>query len=97
MKRTIGALLCASLLVGLATTMTATADEPPRVPEGGLIHDKQEPCTDHVFGLQGTCYYSHDQKNNRYVAFYTLQEIGMVIWQIIDGEFVEVWRRSPDV
>jgi hypothetical protein len=97
MRKRHGALWCASLLAVLATTMTAIADEPPRVPEGGLIHDKQEACTDHVFGLQGTCYYSRDQKNNRYVAFYTLQEIGMVIWQIVDGELVEVWRRSPDV
>ncbi len=96
MKKRLAVLSFVSLFTAL-TSMMATADEPPRVPEGGLIHDKQESCTDHVFGLQGTCYYSHDQKNNRYVAFYTLQEIGMVIWQIVDGELVEVWRRSPDV
>ena len=81
----------------MALTTTATADELPPVPEGGLVHLKNEPCTDAVFNLQGTCYFSRDLKGNHYVAFFTQAQIGMVIWQIIDGELVEIWRRAADV
>jgi len=88
--------LALSLSAVLYTTM-ATADEPPKVPEGGLVHYRNEPCTDAVFGLSGTCYYSRDQQNNHYVAFYTTGELAMVIWQVIDGERVEIWRRQADI
>lgn len=76
---------------------TARADELPPVPDGGLVHLKNEPCVEPVFNLEGTCYYSRDVKGNEYVAFFTKQELGMVIWQIINGERVEIWRRGADV
>ena len=75
---------------------TTRAEPPPPVPEGGLTHYKNEPCVDPVFALDGTCFYSHDVKNNRYKAFY-VDELGMAIFQLVDGEYVEIWRRSPDV
>lgn len=74
----------------------AWPEPPPPVPDGGLTHYKQEPCTDSVFGLDGMCFYSLDIKNNRYVAFY-VGDLGMVIWRLEDGNLVEIWRRSPDV
>lgn len=89
--------LFASLFVVLAVTTMATADEPPPVPEGGLVHLKNEPCTDVVFNLNGTCYYSRDLEGNHYVAFFTQAELAMVIWQVIDGQMVEIWRRAADV
>jgi hypothetical protein len=66
------------------------------VPEGGLTHYHREACVDPVFALDGMCFYSLDQKNNRYIAFY-VGDLAMVIWQVVDGENVEIWRRSPDV
>ena len=75
---------------------TAKAEPPPPVPDGGLVHYKREACTDPVWGLQGTCFYSHDMRNNRYVAFYTDADLCMVIWQVKDGQNVEIWRRSAD-
>lgn len=89
-------LLPALVLVASLLAMTATAEPPPPVPDGGLTHYKQEPCTDSVFGLDGMCFYSLDIKNNRYMAFYTHNDMGMVIYQLKDGELVEIWRRSPD-
>lgn len=80
-------MLCASIV---------RADEPPPVPPGGLIHDRNEPCVDPVWGLQGTCFYSHDQQNNRYVAFY-VGDLAMYISKLIDGQYVEIWRRAADV
>lgn len=82
-------------LVAFTLATTAIADEPPPVPEGGLTHYKREVCTDPVFGLTGECFYSHDVFNNRYKAFY-VGDLGMVIFELQDGEYVEIWRRAAD-
>lgn len=86
----------ALVLVASLLATTATAEPPPPVPPGGLVHYQQEACTDPETGLEGTCYYSHDIKNNRYVAFY-VKELAWVIWQVKDGQKVEIWRRGADV
>lgn len=86
-----------ALVLGVLQTTTATADEPPPVPDGGLNHYYNEPCTDPVFGLDGTCFYSLDVKNNRYIAFYTEGNLCMYIMQNVDGVYVEMWRRAADV
>lgn len=89
---TIALILC----LGTAIPMTAIADQPPKVPDGGLVHDRQESCVDPQTGLAGTCFYSHDIYNNRYNAFY-VGELAWVIYKLVDGVYVEVWRREPDV
>jgi len=83
------------LVASLLATM-ATAEPPPPVPDGGLIHYKQEPCVDVETGLDGMCYYSHDVQNNRYRAFY-VKELAWAIYQLEDGQYVEIWRRGADV
>ena len=89
----LGLVLVASML----TTM-ATAEPPPPVPEGGLIHlDRDDDCTDPVTGLEGTCFYSRDLRGNHYMAFYTDNNLCMYITQKIDGKDVEIWRRGADV
>ncbi len=75
---------------------TTRAEPPPPVPDGGLTHYKREACTDPVWGLAGTCFYSHDNKNNRYRAFYTEGDLCMFIEQEVDGQYKEIWRRSAD-
>lgn len=85
-------------LVVLMLATTAIAEPPPPVPEGGLLHlDQGVPCTDPVTGLQGKCFHSLDRRNNRYMAFYTFNDLCMYITQKIDGKDVEIWRRQPDV
>lgn len=84
------------LLLATAATTTATADQHPPVPEGGLVHYRNEPCTDPVWKLQGRCFYSYDKNNNRYVAFF-MGDVPVFISQLIDGEYVEIWRRAADV
>lgn len=83
------------LVASLAAT-TATAEPPPPVPDGGLVHYKNEPCTDAETGFEGTCYYSYDINKNNYVAFY-LDELCMVISQLLGETYVEIWRRGADV
>lgn len=74
----------------------AMAEPPPPVPDGGLTHYQQEDCVDPETGLAGRCFYSYDIKNNRYVAFY-VGDLAWVIWQVVDGQRVEIWRRGADV
>lgn len=83
-------MLCCALPLG------ALAEPPPPVPEGGLLHLKKEACTDPETGMHGDCFHSKDVRSNRYIAFYT-GDICMVIWQVQDGQNVEVWRRGADV
>lgn len=87
--------LVLALVASLLAT-TATAEPPPPVPDGGLVHYKQEPCVDAESGLEGTCYYSHDIRQNRYRAFY-VKELAWAIYQLEDGQYVEIWRRGADV
>lgn len=85
-------------LIFLTTCLAsmAMAEPPPPVPDGGLRHYHQEACTDPETGLDGTCYHSHDIHQNRYIAFY-VDELAWVIWQVKDGQKVEIWRRGADV
>ena len=83
-------------LVGILLPTMATAEPPPPVPDGGLVHYKNEACTDPVWGLTGICYYSHDVRGNYYIAFYDERNICMYIMQKVDGEYKEMWRRSAD-
>lgn len=76
--------------------LAVLAEEPPDVPEGGLTHYKQAPCVDPVWGLKGTCYYSHDVRGNYYMAFFDERDICMFIMQRVDGEYKELWRRGAD-
>ena len=82
------------LMICLASPVLA--EPPPPVPEDGLTHYKSENCTDPVWGLQGTCFYSFDRRNNHYIAFYIKDNLCMFIMQRIDGEYKEIWRRSAD-
>lgn len=84
-------------LVASMYTTTATAEPPPPVPDGGLIHSKEYTCPDPETGLQGMCFPSRDMRGNRYIAFFTFGDLCMVIWQVIDGENIEIWRRGADV
>ena len=72
------------------------AEPPPPVPEEGLVHYKNEACVDPVWGLKGTCYYSHDIRNVYYIAFFDERDICMYIMQYQGGGYVEIWRRSAD-
>ncbi len=83
------------VLVGILLPTMALPEPPPPVPPEGLIHYKQEPCVDAESGLDGTCFYSHDMKNNRYRAFY-VKELAWAIYQLKDGQYVEIWRRGAD-
>lgn len=77
---------------------TTRAEPPPPVPDGGLRHlDQGVACTDYETGLDGKCFHSLDLKNNYYIAFYTFGDLCMVIWQVKDGQNVELWRRGADV
>ena len=87
--------LVLALCLALVGT-TTRAEPPPPVPDGGLIHYKQEPCVDVETGLDGMCYYSHDVQNSRYRAFY-VKELAWAIYQLEDGQYVEIWRRGADV
>ena len=88
-------LLALCLAVFPATSM---AEPPPPVPDGGLRHlDEGVACTDPETGLDGKCFHSLDIKNNYYIAFYTFGDLCMVIWQVKDGQNVEIWRRGADV
>ena len=90
--------LLALALVGSMLSTMATAEPPPPVPSGGLRHlDQGVACTDYETGLDGKCFHSLDIKNNYYIAFYTLGDLCMVIWQVKDGQNVELWRRGADV
>lgn len=86
-----------SILATILMTGLAMAEPPPPVPDGGLTHYDNKPCADPVTGLQGKCFYSHDNRNNRYMAFYTDGDLCMYIEQLIDGKYVEIWRRGADV
>jgi hypothetical protein len=84
------------VLAYLLTSSVAWAEPPPPVPPEGLVHYKNEACTDPVWGLQGICYYSHDVHGNYYIAFYDERNVCMFIMQKVDGEYKELWRRSAD-
>lgn len=85
------------LMTGLILlTGPAWTEPPPPVPDGGLTHYKNEPCVDAESGLEGTCFYSHDMRQNRYRAFY-VGELAWSIYQLKDGVWVEIWRRGADV
>jgi len=88
--------LPALVLVVMALGTMVTAEPPPPVPPEGLVHYKNEACVDPVWGLKGTCFYSHDNRQNHYMAFFSERDICMFIMQKIEGEYVEVWRRSAD-
>lgn len=76
---------------------TTRAEPPPPVPLGGLTHLKRDyDCVDPVTGLAGTCFYSHDNRQNHYMAFYTEGGLCMYIEQRIDGVYKEIWRRGAD-
>ena len=83
-------------LVGILLPTMALPEPPPPVPPEGLVHYKNEACTDPVWGLAGICYYSHDVRNNYYIAFYDERNVCMYIMQKVDGEYKELWRRSAD-
>lgn len=84
------------VLVGILLPTMALPEPPPPVPDGGLVHYKNEACTDPVWGLTGICYYSHDVRNNYYIAFYDEWNVCMFILKKVDGEYKEMWRRSAD-
>lgn len=88
--------LLALALVAMGLATMGIAEPPPPVPEEGLVHYRNEACVDPVWGLKGTCYYSHDIRNNYYYAFYDERNICMFIMQRVDGMYKEIWRRSAD-
>ncbi len=89
--------LLALALVAMGLATMGIAEPPPPVPDGGLTHYRTGyDCTDPMTGLVGNCFYSYDNRQNHYMAFYTEGGLCMYIEQRIDGMYKEIWRRGAD-
>lgn len=83
-------MLLALALCAMAQTTTATANEPPPVPEGGLNHLYSAPCQDRETGEEGTCYFMQDVQGNSYIAFWQGETL-QFIRQVFPDRYENIW------
>lgn len=81
------------VLSALALPMTATADEPPPVPEGGLWFYAEAPCRDNDTGQEGYCYFGQAKDGRRFMTFYQ-HDVLMFIRQVLSREeYEQIWTN----
>lgn len=77
------------LAVGLMASQVM-ANEPPPVPEGGLIALASTPCQDAATKEQGQCFVMQDVQGNVYVSFYQGETL-MFIRRPLGDSYEDIW------
>jgi len=72
---------------------SASSQELPQVPEGGLLHYKVSDCTDNESGEVGECVISVDRNNNVYMTFLQNERI-QFIRKITGDGYEELYMRD---
>lgn len=79
-----------SLILCLTLAVPAVADEPPPVPEGGLVLVYESPCGDNETGIAGYCYFMQDIAGEVYLTFWVNDEM-MFIRHVIGEGYETIW------
>lgn len=83
----------ALVLAALALPTTATADEPPPVPEGGLNFYYDSPCSDQETGEVGHCFLGRAIDGTIYMTFWQNEELMLIRRVLPDGGYETIWTK----